>query len=197
MPLTDAPPDDERVDDPAQRMTRRLQWAVVVLLVLGVAAFLVRGATRPADPSFELPTDRRPLAGFDEVAMHVVTADGKTLDWCALLAATAQARQQGLMGQRDLRGYDAMVFRFDADTVSGFYMFRTLLPLSIAFIAADGAVVSSADMAPCPSADAVACPMYPPAKPYRHAVEAVSGGLPALGIVPSAEVTFPDGGCPA
>ena len=33
---------------------------------------------------------------------------------CALLAATVQQQNQGLMGRTDLSGYDGMLFRFDA-----------------------------------------------------------------------------------
>lgn len=177
---------------------------------LGFVAFLLRGADGPADPVLapargDAPAavagvgacpspeerPRAPLEGFGEVGFRVTAADGSTaFEGCALLAASPGARAQGLMAQEDLRGYDAMVFRFDQPTTGGFYMFRTVLPLSIAFIGDDGGVVSTTDMDPCPEPEPSACPTFSSAGPYRHAIEVVQGDLPRLGIVPGATVTF-------
>ncbi|MEX2659992.1 MAG: DUF192 domain-containing protein, partial [Acidimicrobiales bacterium] len=144
----------------------------------------------PACASLE-DRPRAPLEGFGEVGFRVTAADGSTaFEGCALLAASPGARAQGLMAQEDLRGYDAMVFRFDEASTGGFYMFRTVLPLSIAFVGEDGGLVSTADMDPCPETEASACPTYRAAGPYRHAVEVVQGDLSRLGIVPGATVTF-------
>lgn len=139
---------------------------------------------------------RRPLDGFGEVDFRVVGRDGSAFVGCALLADDPEARAQGLMGQRDLRGYDAMVFRFDRPSTAGFYMFDTVLPLSIAYLATDGTLVSSVDMDPCGAEEASSCPTFEPAGPYRHAVEVAQGDLPELGIVPGAVVTFGDGQAP-
>ena len=135
---------------------------------------------------------RRPLEGFGEVGFRVDGRDGSAFVGCALLADEPEARAQGLMGQRDLRGYDAMAFRFDEPSTGGFYMFRTVLPLSIAYIAEDGTLVSSADMDPCSATEASDCPTSEPAGPYLHAIEVAQGDLPELGIVPGSVVTFED-----
>lgn len=169
---------------------RWLARAVVALLAAGFVAFLVRGADQPADPRILPAPSRVPIEGFGEVAVQVVAADGTVLDWCALLAATAAARQQGLMGRRDLSGYEAMVFRFEGPVTGSFYMYRTLVPLSIAFVDAGGAVVSVTDMEPCPSEDPDACPRYAASAPYQHAVETLRGGLGELGLAPGATVRF-------
>ena len=132
-----------------------------------------------------------PLVGFGEVAFRVQAAAGTpAFEGCALFAATPEARAQGLMGQTDLLGYDAMVFRFAQPTAGAFYMFRTVIPLSIAFVAADGDVVSTADMEPCAEEVASACPTYPAAAPFLHAIEVEQGRLDDLGIEPGATVTF-------
>lgn len=132
-----------------------------------------------------------PFDGFGETAFRVAAADGTTaFDGCAHLAATPAARGQGLMARRSLGGHDAMVFRFDEPGTGAFYMYRTVLPLSIAFIGEDGEVVSTTDMEPCGEEEPSACPTYPPAGPYLHAIEVRQGDLPRLGIVPGATVTF-------
>ncbi len=121
--------------------------------------------------------------GFGEVAFTVVRAETRPAtapEHCALLAETAQQQARGLMGFRDLAGYDGMIFRFASDTTGPFYMRNVPVGLSIAWFAADGRFVSSTDMAPCP--DQEGCPTYAPAGPYRLALEALQGGLGRLGV---------------
>ena len=136
--------------------------------------------------------ERRPLAGFGEVTFRVERPGGGEVVGCALLAETAEARSRGLMDQEDLRGYDAMVFRFDGPSTGGFYMYDTRLPLSIAYVDEDGGIVSSTDMDPCPEEEASACPTYEADGPYLHAVEVRQGDVPSIGIEPGATVTFDD-----
>lgn len=128
---------------------------------------------------------RRPFGGFGEVSFSVAPA-GRS--GCALLAATPDERARGLMGRRDLGGYDAMVFLFEADTTGAFWMRRTPLALSIAFFAADGTFVGSRDMAPC--GDDPRCPLYRPPAPYRIAMEVPHGALGRLGVRPGARLVL-------
>ncbi|MFP5256628.1 MAG: DUF192 domain-containing protein [Acidimicrobiia bacterium] len=195
-----------------ERRLRQLAWAIGVVAALGVGAFLVRGADRPADPVLEpvatttsegphepgavppepgstLPgdPDRVPLEGFDEVAIRVRPADGSSwLSWCLLAALDAAQRSRGLMEVTDLQGYSGMVFVYDEDVENAFYMRNTPTPLSIAWISSEGRLVSTADMEPCE--DREGCPTYPPAGPYRYAIEVLQGDLPALGITEGATV---------
>ncbi len=142
-------------------------------------------STAPAPP----PPARRPLAGFDEVAFRITGAGG-AFDGVALLADDQRSRNQGLMEQRDLRGYDGMVFRFDGPSTGRFYMRNTRIPLSIAFFDAGGRFVSATDMVPCPD-EVEECPRYPAEGPYLHAIEVPAGGLSRLGIGPGAVLSFP------
>jgi uncharacterized membrane protein (UPF0127 family) len=70
----------------------------------------------------------------------------------------------------------------------------TILPLSIAFIRADGSTLSSFDMQPCP-ADARSCPTYPSGGAYRYAIEVPEGQLSRLGISSGSTVTVGDHAC--
>ncbi|HEX4866527.1 MAG TPA: DUF192 domain-containing protein [Acidimicrobiales bacterium] len=190
------------------RRTRQLLWAAVAVFVVGVLAFVVDGADRPADPVLDpspttatgqpmasAPADlpppgdpaRVPLDGFDEVAVRVLPEGGTDwLAWCLLAARTAAQRGRGLMEVTDLQGYSGMAFVYDEDVQNAFYMRNTPTPLSIAWVSVDGRVVSTADMAPCE--DREGCPTYPPAGPYRYALEVFQGGLPDLGITAGATV---------
>ena len=121
--------------------------------------------------------------GFGAIAFSVArvgTRPATAPEYCALLAESAQQQARGLMGFRDLAGYDGMIFRFASDTTGPFYMRNVPVGLSIAWFEADGRFVSSTDMAPCP--DQEGCPTYAPAGPYRLALEVLEGGLGRLGV---------------
>lgn len=189
-----------------ERGIRRLLIGALIVLGLGLYAFVLRGADRPADPillpaagtddtlpaGVEPPGDpaRVPLEGFDEVAVVVEPeGGGDLLAWCLLAALTAEQRGRGLMDVTDLQGYAGMAFVYEEPVASAFYMFNTPMPLSIAWIDEDGAVVSSTDMEPCLAQDGDDCPRYPPAGSYVAAIEVPRGELATLGITPGSRVT--------
>lgn len=120
--------------------------------------------------------------------MRVVAVDGEARLFCVLAARSIEQRQRGLMTVTDptLGGYDGMLFEFDADVTGGFWMRNTPMPLSIAYLDADGAVVATADMSPCQ--DSPDCPGYPPAAAYRRALEVPQGRLDDLGLASGARL---------
>ena len=188
----------------------RWRWRIGTALVLVVVVLLVvRGANRPDDPELSPPSTttgdaspansssgRSPIDGFAEIAFRIEPEGAEASTWCALLADRIELRQRGLMDQEDLRGYDAMVFRYDTASMVRFTMEDTQLPLSIAFFGEDGAFVSARDMDPCPPGTSD-CPTYSAEGPYLHALEVEQGALPSLGIGPGARLSFPDEPCPA
>jgi uncharacterized membrane protein (UPF0127 family) len=122
------------------------------------------------------------------VAIAVDPGGGRDLlTWCLLAALNASQRGQGLMEVTDLQGYAGMAFVYGDDVQNGYYMRNTPTPLSIAWVDADGAVVTIADMEPC--ADRDGCPSFTPTGPYRYAIEVFQGDLPALGITEDSRVT--------
>ena len=179
---------------------RRVRWllaAALALAALGVWFFVLRGADQPADPELGAPPadgtaapgdpGRVPLEGFGELAIAVERPGvAEVLAWCLLAAIDPQQRARGLMEVTDLQGYDGMAFVYPEDSQNAFYMRNTPMPLSIAWIAADGGVVSTADMEPCEDRDG--CPTYGPGGAYRMAIEVPQGRLDDLGIEPGATV---------
>ena len=85
------------------------------------------------------------------------------------IADTPDEREQGLMHVTTLPRDDGMAFVWTDSTTSSFWMKDTLIPLSIAFVGADGTIVSVDEMQPC-TADP--CPTYASPIPYTMAIEA-------------------------
>ena len=79
-----------------------------------------------------------------------------------------------------------MLFIFSGDTKAGFWMKDTLIPLSIAFIAADGTILDVQEMEPL-SED-----KHRPPAPYRYALEVNQGWFQEHGLGPGGRVEIPD-----
>ncbi len=95
------------------------------------------------------------------------------------VAATPAERERGLMGRTSVPDRTGMVFLMPGDTTVRFWMKDTLVPLSIAFVAADGRVAAVDEMPPC---KADPCPTYGPDHPYRYAIELDAGAFSRAGI---------------
>jgi len=182
------------VNDRLALTARRLTLAIGVVLALGVAIFLIRGADRTVRPRLvpHAGSSASRVAGFNQVAFRISRpgAAGPPRR-CALLALTTAQQNQGLMNRRDLAGYDGMIFQWTQPTTSQFYMKDTLIPLSIAWFDASGQFVSSTDMPPCVTAD---CPLFSASAPYTTAIEVARGRLSQLGIGAGSIISV-GGGC--
>lgn len=183
-----------------------LNWAVGVLAFLTFLGFLAVGAGTPANPQLGLPTTTTTLpapkpsrvAGFNEVFFQVAQftgVPGSTRHFCGLHAETPQQQAKGLMGRKDLAGYDGMIFTFAADTDQPFYMKGVTVPLTVAFFDGGGRFLGSLEMQPCP-ARIRNCPLYslPGGFKYRTALEVMKGGLSRLGVGAGSTLTA-GGGC--
>lgn len=170
-------------DDPGSSPSSRTEGSSSSTAAsMGEPSTTASSTTTLVSPNGPFADGRTPLAGFGEVEVRIVEGpDGEPVIVCVLVAETPEQRQRGLMEVTDLGGYDGMLFLFPTDSEGGFWMKDTLLPLSIAYLDADGAVVSTADMDPCP--DGTDCPSYAAAGPYRMALEVEQGGLAPLGLV--------------
>ena len=103
------------------------------------------------------------------------------------VARTEQERAQGLKGRRRLGAREGMLFVFPADDRLDFWMQDTLIPLSIAFISADGILLEIRDMKPR-SLDPVVSRLK-----ARYALEVNRGAFDEAGVSAGYQLTFPDG----
>jgi uncharacterized membrane protein (UPF0127 family) len=149
----------------------------LVAWVLTSSAGLVGGND---DPVMADPTATTAAAGAAAtVAYRLEPASGDPVTVRLEVAADPATRARGLMEREQVPKGTGMVFLYPADVAEAYWMKNTLVPLSIAFVAADGRVVSVAEMTPC---KADPCPSYAPAGPYRYAVELAAGSFGDAGV---------------
>jgi uncharacterized membrane protein (UPF0127 family) len=92
--------------------------------------------------------------------MHVIRAE---------VADSFATRMQGLMHRTSLPPNGGMLFVFDEEGAHCMWMKNTLIPLSVAFLDARGAIVNIADMQPHSEQSHCA------ARPARYALEMTRG----------------------
>ncbi len=164
--------------------------ALVLPAVIGTGVVIYRSLNDDPD---DLPTAvvQRPVVPpFSSVRFRV--GDNPDL-YCALLAATQDAQQQGMQQRTDLGGYDAMVFAFGSDVTTQFTNHFVPIDLAIGWYDAQGRLVDTTTMDACP--EGVDCPTYASKDPYRYAIETPLGGLSALGLASSGSVVHLGGSC--
>ncbi|CAM3433511.1 DUF192 domain-containing protein [Halomonas lysinitropha] len=113
------------------------------------------------------------------------------------VARTIAERSRGLMERDHLAEQSGMLFLYDRPQSSrnGFWMYRTRIPLDIAFIDEAGHIAEIHRMTPCKAAQAGECPVTRPSVPYRAALEVNAGAFEAMGVAAGDCVSWPgDGG---
>ncbi|HWQ13781.1 MAG TPA: DUF192 domain-containing protein, partial [Roseiflexaceae bacterium] len=101
------------------------------------------------------------------------------------VVATPETRARGLMFYRSLPEDAGMLFVFPADGQHAFWMRNTFIPLSVAFLDAEGRILNIADMQPLDEQT-----FHQAAGPARYALEVNQGWFAARGIGPGAVVEF-------
>lgn len=136
--------------------------------------------------------------GFESAQACITKANanvGKAHLLMLELAQNNKQRARGLMERTELGDFEGMLFIYPRAAVRGFWMYRTLIPLDIAFINAQGVVLEIQQMTPCPARRSIQCPSYAPSQPYTMALEMATGRFAALGIQTGSVLKL--GACPA
>lgn len=135
-----------------------------------------------------LPT----AVSFDTVTITFITATD-SVHMAAEVAARADQRAYGLMDRDQLDSDAGMIFLYDevqsGDT--GFWMYRTRIPLDIAYFDGSGRIVAIQQMMPCTSLDPARCTGYAAGVPFFGAVEANRGYFARNNIRIGDRVTMP------
>ena len=148
---------------------RYMMTTRTVYLLLGAAFLACRGEREP-DPE---PTS---LMQFDTAHVRIVSRTD-TIPLLVELARSPAEKTMGLMERMSLADSAGMLFIYESDqpATAGFWMFRTRIPLDIAFVDSAGVIRSIRSMVPCETATAARCPTYEPGVPYRAALEVPAG----------------------
>jgi uncharacterized membrane protein (UPF0127 family) len=111
-------------------------------------------------------------------------------------ARTQAQRSKGLMERDHLEPEAGMLFLYRETQTSrnGFWMYRTRIPLDIAFLGEDGRIVTIATMQPCESSTPGDCPVTRPDGAYAAALEVNAGYFAERGIKEGDCVSWP-GSC--
>ena len=161
-------------------MRSRVAGLIVALVTVVLAAC---GGAGDPESSGDLPPPAEPAT--------IVVRDGDVpLEITVEIADSASERRRGLSGRDELAENHGMLFVNEEDVTVGYQMKDTLIPLSLAFIAADGVVLGVVDMQPCSTES---CPIYEPPRPYRFGLEVNQGGFERWGVESGARLDLPVG----
>ncbi|GGY67500.1 DUF192 domain-containing protein [Marinobacter zhanjiangensis] len=92
-------------------------------------------------------------------------------------ATSPVEHRYGLMERESLPEDAGMLFVYPAerDANAGFWMYRTRIPLDIAWLDDDGVILAMDTMTPCKTESARNCPSWAPGVRHRHVLEMNAG----------------------
>jgi uncharacterized membrane protein (UPF0127 family) len=130
---------------------------------------------------FALLTALSDVAAGEDLPTVQLSINGHGL--VAEVASTTETRTTGLMHRFSLKPDHGMLFVFNAPQPLAFWMKNTFVPLSIAFIGADGKILNIEDMAPQTETT------HPSRGPALYTLEMKKGWFAERGIETGAAVT--------
>lgn len=159
-----------------------------VWVVLAVSSLIVGCSSGIAAPQEGLPV----------IEACFVSAAG-TVPVKLEVASSSEQRRKGLMGRTSLEPEAGMLFEYNEprEASHGFWMYKTLIPLDIAYLNQDGVIGSIRQMVPCASASGSGCPTYPAGVPFIQAVEMNAGFFREHGIRTGDRLYRGKDNCPA
>ena len=160
-------------------------------LLLGlVAACAITACDR--DSESDVPPSL-PAMQWDTVRLRLLTGQD-TIPLRVEVARTPEQKTMGLMERRTLAPDAGMLFVYDSlqPANAGFWMYRTRIPLDIAFVDEAGVIRAVRSMVPCETTIPEGCPTYAPGVPYRYALEVNAGFLETRGVQAGDRVLLPE-----
>src|SRR5687767_3219150 len=151
--------------------------ATCLTLVLLVAQALACSSEHADDGEYER------VMSFDSTRARLASASD-TMHLRLELAVSGEQRTMGLMERRRLAEDAGMLFVYDSTQPpdAGFWMYRTRIPLDIAFLDSAGVIRAIRSMVPCPTTIAEGCPTYTPGTAYQYALEVNTGYFARHGV---------------
>jgi uncharacterized membrane protein (UPF0127 family) len=169
-------------------VTCTLAAALSVVLACGDSSSGPSGGAPPVVPP--TPADAAHPLGTNLTTLTFVSPTGQQAQLHVRVEATEPLREQGLMNITSLPDDEGDLFVWqdvspNQDVYSPFWMKDTKIPLSIAFVTADGHIAEEQDMA------ADTTDYHIPRLPYRFAIEANLGWYQRNGMPAGSQVSLP------
>jgi uncharacterized protein len=159
------------------RILARAALAVALPLAAVTALTFTTLATSGVAHAQQMPPGTKQPGDFPRAKL---TAGMFVID--AAVAANDPDREQGLMYRTQLAPNEGMLFVFDVNAVHCFWMKNTLIPLSIAFMRADGTITDIDEM------QAETTNNHCPRNNGVYALEMSQGWFSAKGIKPGMKI---------
>ncbi|MGQ4879790.1 DUF192 domain-containing protein [Billgrantia sp. LNSP4103-1] len=142
--------------------------------------------------AWQWPAEAAETTAHERVPL-VIEADGEQHRLEVEVARTTAKRQKGLMDRDSLDPDAGMLFLYEEEqpAAGGFWMYRTRIPLDIAFIDVDGRIAALHTMQPCTSRSPYDCPVTVAGAAYHAALEVNAGYFAARDIGEGACVSWP------
>ena len=171
-----------------------LRGRVVRRLAIALACGLLPACQGTDEAATEV-SRASPIIPLDTGTVFIHT-ESDTFVVSVEIAETPNQREVGLMERQELPEDEGMFFLSyeERDSTEAFWMFRTRIPLDIAYLDRDGRIVATRTMEPCTSPYGVYCGKYPPGVRYWGALEVNGGYFAPRGIGAGDLVTLRRGG---
>ncbi len=153
--------------------------APVVLLAVAIPAFVQPPNVQPPNFAWVWSSSRNPSSEVPAQLpiLLIINSAGEKVPVRVEVADTPQESQRGLMNRTTLEQDAGMLFVYDQERLRSFWMKNTLIPLSIAYIDAEGRIVDIQDMQPLDETP------HPSAEPARYALEVNQGFFDERGVM--------------
>ncbi len=138
------------------------------------------GTDTPQPDTSQVETPQLPV-------LTIVNSSSETVPVRVEIADTPEETLTGLMGRSALAEEAGMLFVFEQEQILAFWMKDTLIPLSIAYIDAEGRIVDIQDMQPLDETS------QPSAEPAQYALEVNQGFFEGRGVMVGDMVELPSG----
>lgn len=163
--------------------------AVSVLVSCSAAGEGVNSAATATSTTLrivETPTSTTTFARGDLVNWESTEVLIGDLALIVALADEETERQQGLTQVRDFGDFDGMLFSWEEETTTGFWMKDTTIALDLFFFDGDGVLIDQTSLEPCL---AEPCSVFVADGLFRWVLEAPVGSIEATG-----KLSFPEAG---
>ena len=162
---------------------RALVTALILLLasllfVAGCGGEAKGGSSAGSAPETTVSSGTTAASAPDGTAtVALIPSDGgERVELQVEIADDGRERRRGLMERTELAENAGMLFVFEREKTLSFWMKNTLIPLSVAYIDADGRIVDIQDMEPLDTTS------HPSAEPAQYALEVNQGFYEEHGI---------------